>query len=1116
MKGIIRPSLFILFLMFFQTTGLAQTNAVLFSKLDGLAGKPIGKITGICQDQNGIMWFCGQGQKCLYRYDGNNLTSIREDDRNSNSLGFNSLETIYADDRGMVWLGGARVDRYNPSTGVFTHFRVSHNNLKEFDEYVSTIFRDHRGNVWIGTFNGLYLLDEKTGAAKPYLHDSSNPKSLSDNLVNIIYEDKSGVLWIGTGIPWNPDGQGGLNRMNPDGSFTRYLHDPNNPASLQNNKIRAIFEDSRGVFWIGTSGVGLHSMDRKKGTFERYPYNPEHPSGPGVSLNNSDKMNGVTFISEDRLGMIWIGTYLDGINRYDPVTKSVTRFKNENGFPDTSTFKGFIGRDGTLWVATERSELLYRADPGSKLIKQIITGKNTLSVLTNRNKQIWASTSGGGLFQYDENEKFIHQYKHDPADPSSIKSDSLYGLFEDPQGDSLWIGTTEGIEVLNTVTKKFTILHHLENKVDIFHCIVWGFSLDKKNNLWIKTEGNGLIRYNRKDGTVKQFVPDENDSGSIGSHDVGSVLEDRNGNLWVGTWNGRGGIYRFNKETGKFRGYLPGKPCPGIFEDQVGDLWVGTFDGLYRYNKETDKFLSFFDKQSEISTEPTIGITEDQNRNLWLTTLSHIAKINPERNSFFVYGKKFGVQSATFISKTSHDEIFVGNENGFYVFSPEDLTTDMSPLHLKITDFFFSEASGSSGVDSALLLSAERNNVLSLAYNQNSFGFKFSANDYRSTEEVRYYTMMENYDPVWRQSGTNKTVFYFNLAPGDYIFRLKAFNGDETKGEKEVRIHISQPWWKTGWAYAMYGLLLIVAISAFTRVQKQRIIREERQKTQAKELEQAREIEKAYTELKSTQAQLIQSEKMASLGELTAGIAHEIQNPLNFVNNFSEVNMELAAELKEELSKMNIEPQYKNQLEEITENMNVNQEKILHHGQRADAIVKGMLQHSRTSSAIKEPTDINQLADEYLRLAYHGLRAKDKTFNTAMKTDFDQLAGKINIVAQDIGRLLLNLYNNAFYAVAQRKQRDGSNYEPLVEVKTKRTGQKVEITIQDNGDGIPKKLLDKIFQPFFTTKPTGQGTGLGLSLSFDIVKAHNGEIKVDSVEGSHTIFTVSLPAESNS
>ena len=495
-----------------------------------------------------------------------------------------------------------------------------------------------------------------------------------------------------------------------------------------------------------------------------------------------------------------------------------------------------------------------------------------------------------------------------------------------------------------------------------------------------------------------------------------------------------------------------------------------------------------------------------------MSTNLGIIKINPERNAFFVYGKKFGVQDVRACFKTSEDQIFVTSGNGFYFFYPQELKTDMSPLRLTITDFFFNESSGLAGGDSTLLVSAEKNNSLSLAYNQNSFGFKFSANDYRSPEGVSYYTMLENYEPVWRATGVSKTSFYFNLSPGDYVFRLKAYNSDGIKGEKQVLIHISPPWWKTGWAYAVYGLLLIMAISAVTRFQKQRIIREERQRTQAKELEQSKEIEKAYTELKSTQAQLIQSEKMASLGELTAGIAHEIQNPLNFVNNFSEVNMELTAELKEELSKMNIDPQYKNQLEDITENINVNQEKILHHGKRADAIVKGMLQHSRTSSAIKEPTDINQLADEYLRIAYHGLRAKDKSFNTNMKTDFDPQVGRINTVAQDIGRLLLNLYNNAFYAVAQRKQNDGPAYEPMVEVKTKKAGRNIEITIHDNGDGIPKKVLDKIFQPFFTTKPTGQGTGLGLSLSFDIVKAHNGEIKVDTKEGQYTVFTVTLPA----
>ena len=266
-------------------------------------------------------------------------------------------------------------------------------------------------------------------------------------------------------------------------------------------------------------------------------------------------------------------------------------------------------------------------------------------------------------------------------------------------------------------------------------------------------------------------------------------------------------------------------------------------------------------------------------------------------------------------------------------------------------------------------------------------------------------------------------------------------------------------------------------------------------------------IEKAYAELKSTQDQLIQSEKMASLGELTAGIAHEIQNPLNFVNNFSEVNSELITEMKDELTKGNIE-----EAKTIADDINDNEQKIIFHGKRADAIVKGMLQHSRSSSGQKEPTDINALADEYLRLAYHGLRAKDKSFNATMKTDYDENIGNINIIPQDIGRVILNLITNAFYAATEKKKQLSGGYEPTVSISTKKFDDKVEVRVQDNGNGIPQKVLDKIFQPFFTTKPTGQGTGLGLSLSYDIVKAHGGELKVDTKEGGGSEFIIQLPA----
>lgn len=265
-------------------------------------------------------------------------------------------------------------------------------------------------------------------------------------------------------------------------------------------------------------------------------------------------------------------------------------------------------------------------------------------------------------------------------------------------------------------------------------------------------------------------------------------------------------------------------------------------------------------------------------------------------------------------------------------------------------------------------------------------------------------------------------------------------------------------------------------------------------------------LKNAQEELKSTRSQLLQAEKMASLGELTAGIAHEIQNPLNFVNNFSDVNTELISEMQDELDKGNTV-----EVKIIAADIFENEQKINYHGKRADAIVKGMLQHSRSNAGQKEPTDINALVDEYLRLSYHGLRARDKTFNATLKTDYDKALPKINIVRQDFGRVILNLFTNAFYSITEKKERNKENFEPTVFVSTKKVNGQLEIRIRDNGDGISQAILDKVFQPFFTTKPTGQGTGLGLSLSLDIIRAHGGSIKVETEEGSFAEFIILLP-----
>jgi two-component system NtrC family sensor kinase len=317
----------------------------------------------------------------------------------------------------------------------------------------------------------------------------------------------------------------------------------------------------------------------------------------------------------------------------------------------------------------------------------------------------------------------------------------------------------------------------------------------------------------------------------------------------------------------------------------------------------------------------------------------------------------------------------------------------------------------------------------------------------------------------------------------DEQFRMQELEKERIKTEGKIR------------TYGLLSGLGVIFIVAFI------LYRSNRHKQRVNKV-----LEATLAHLKSTQSQLIQSEKMASLGELTAGIAHEIRNPLNFVNNFSEVSKELLDEMRMALEKGDSE-----EARAIMQDVIKNLEKIAHHGKRADAIVKGMLQHSRSGTGQKEPTDINALCDEYLRLAYHGLRAKDSSFNAKFEGHFDNSIGSISVMPQEMGRVLLNLINNAFYAVSERKKNAGEGYEPLVSVSTRKLGNRIEISVSDNGIGIPEGIREKIFQPFFTTKPTGQGTGLGLSLSYDIVKAHGGALIVQTKEGEGSTFVIQLP-----
>jgi signal transduction histidine kinase len=480
--------------------------------------------------------------------------------------------------------------------------------------------------------------------------------------------------------------------------------------------------------------------------------------------------------------------------------------------------------------------------------------------------------------------------------------------------------------------------------------------------------------------------------------------------------------------------------------------------------------------------------------------------------------------------------IWIGTDEGLIRIDPNKQYKTDYPVPLFFTAI--------SGAEEALPISEFSDGKSpEIPFQGNQISFDYASPFFVRENKIQFQSYLEGYDEDWEEWNDKVTREFSNLPYGDYTFRVRAKNTFNTESEEiAYSFTILPPWYATWWAFIIYFLGFALLVYGLVKIQTNRVLAREKEKNREKELAHAREIEKAYEELKATQTQLVHSEKMASLGELTAGIAHEIQNPLNFVNNFSEVSEELVDEMNEELENGNLK-----EAKAISQDLKDNLSKIKHHGRRADSIVKGMLEHSRGNSSEKKPTNLNALADEFLRLSYHGLRAKDKSFSADFEADLDPNIPRVNVVSQDLGRVFLNLINNAFYACAERSrstcaersrnteaersreepanvasngsQEELDPYKPKVTIKSRLVdlgdSGGVEYCIKDNGGGIPKSIINKIFQPFFTTKPTGSGTGLGLSLSYDIIKAHGGDLRVKSQEGEGTEMIVFLPIDSD-
>jgi len=799
-------------LFLFPIKSTAQKIQLDFNLVSGKNGISLGKINGITQDKWGYMWFVDQTNKCLVRFDEYRMKTYRNDPLDTNSIDGVNHECIAADSTGCIWVDAARgVDKFDPYTGKFIHFRYPP--TKALRREIYKILIDHLGTVWVGTNVGLDRLDQKTGKFFHYAHKENDPSSLSFNIVRSLYEDHQGVLWIGTGFPFLPEKGGGLNRFDrKTETFTSYRHEPDNPHSLINDKIGAIFEDSRGTFWVCTQGDGLHIMDRKTGSFTRLPYDPNHPeklSRPPV--NKGNPMDHITFITEDMTGAIWIGTYAAGINRYDPVKKKITHYQSGNGFPDSTCWTSFLSRDGVLWISTENSELLYRVDPSQgSTISSISTVDVARDFVEDRQGYLWVATRGNGLLKYDQHKNLIKQYKNDPSNPLSLNDNRVNSLFQN-QDDIIWVGTWKGLQIFNKVTQQFSRIPNSLNLKDSLDDAITAIFQDNQGLMWFGRWSGGLIQYNPKDSSFKHYYSNTEDSASIGTNVITDILEDRSGELWVGGFGE--GINRLNRETGSFKHYMSFYKVQDLYEDSGGRLWAGTTDGLYLYNQKEDRFTSFFDPLAEMNSFSIEAIIEDNAKDLWLKSDSAIIKLNPITKETFIYGGRFGIRPNSMfffggIYKNRQGQIYIGHDYGFYTFFPEELAV-RTDLKVIITDLFINALPVLPGKGSPIQKPAEEISDLELKYNQNNITFDFAAIDYRE-QATKYFTRLETYDNAWRKAVSEKSSTYFNVPPGTYVYRVRAYNSEGVKTEKAITIRIYPPWWLTWW-FITSAISLLVA-----------------------------------------------------------------------------------------------------------------------------------------------------------------------------------------------------------------------------------------------------------------------------------------------------------------
>jgi signal transduction histidine kinase/ligand-binding sensor domain-containing protein len=1097
---------------------------------DGLG---LDNITSSLLDRTGNLWF-GTWGGGVSKFDGVSFTNFTTEHGLSNNL----VHCLAEDDEGNIWIGtdGGGLSIYD---GYGFYQKDDYQWLK--NGVIYGITSDRKGNLWIAAGEGGAYLYNGKGFSK-YAKEDGLPSS---HIIKISV-DNNGFIWFGTGNK-------GVARFDGE-AFTLFTKED----GLAENGIYSIYTDKAGNVWFGTKGGGLSKYEanqdaKLKGLFTTF------------TINDGLGHNDIWDIKEDLEGNIWLATGGGGIARFDG--QRFTNYTTSQGLAENVVYSITTDGSGNLWVGTAGGGVsLYKGAAFNNFISDIGIVNSVYGILEDNNGNIWFGTDGGGVSRYDG--RYFSNFSTDqglsnPLVISAIK-DKLGQLWFGTGGGGVALYQEEA----NGNDASFTTFN---SKVGLPNGIIYSILEDKIGNIWLGTGGGGLVKFdwniNSKDKTGFQtFTIDQGLANNI----VYSLLEDRNGNLWIGT--GGGGISKFDGKSftnyTTDQG-LSNNIVWSILEDKAGNLWFATQGGgVSRYNGQA--FNSFTRKEGLVD-DTVYDLIEDQDGNIFIGTNLGFTVIPFEvtllpfqeiRSSLEYFNTSNGfpvkdVNKGMYLD--SKGNIWAGNgsqKTGLVRFNYATLKKKKEKPHIKIKNLRLDESpiswislenSRKGGRNQNYItdevkvfnreLSSEEREAnqkefsrvefsdikrfdnfpekLILPYAQNQLTIDFATNELVSPHAIEYMYILEGYKKGWSPIISNSYATFGNIREGEYVFKVKARytgpaegEGKEWSDEAIYKFTVLPPVHRTWWAYLLYMFLLLIGIKRVHVSQKRRTIRKERDKIQQKELLQAKEIEKAYNELQLTQAQLVQQEKLASLGQLTAGIAHEIKNPLNFVNNFSEVSLELIDETLEEINK---ETATRNEdlIKENIVDIKLNLQKVYEHGTRANGIVTSMLQHSRGGSGNIEPTDLNALIKEYVNLSFHGMRASKSPINVDIALDLDATIIGVPLIKDDFSRVIINLCNNAFDAMRLRSI-DEEDYHPILKVRTSTKADNVIIEIIDNGTGIPEEIKDKILQPFFTTKKGTEGTGLGLSITHDIVKAHGGTMEIESIINEGTTFIVTL------